>query len=447
MIMEFRQEVKEHLESKNIFVEDKYDEFIYVGMILSELFNNEKSEKSIRVGYLEGDLEQYKDDFNLLFSLKNSSENYYTEKYSNLEEDQVLKKWFNDNLRLNSSFYYGELNGKVHCIVFIDYINLRNLTTISSLIPKITRSLFSKEQRAAKVDFLRSLIQHKGARDTEKLLEEKSDIDWQKIKEEKKRKDLIKCMQHANKARRQRASRDIEDKKRRARELLDNYSRLMESISDLQYTLFAQNDEEISESLQLLMDFLCTNPSIEIRNTCNNRIVYNVFTTISNYDIDMFKVHYDKTDKNIYREIPKDDRSDMQELLKLIFLDRKYTIPCSAEFELTIDNCSSLDVPYDITSRMENDYPDYIPQPHAVRYNCYGQFPKLWNEALDNGDYLGAIMISMSLAQNINWTDGAVSSWLVTEIYKKKYIKDAEGNLYSGKQLIKKKREDGGWSV
>ena len=90
----------------------------------------------------------------MLFSSKNTSEDFYKSKYEGLEEDKVLKKWFEDNLRMKGGFYYIELDGKVYSLIFIDYINARNIVAISSLIPKITKNLISKEQRAAKLEFL-----------------------------------------------------------------------------------------------------------------------------------------------------------------------------------------------------------------------------------------------------------------------------------------------------
>lgn len=446
-MMEFCREIREHLAAKNIHVGDKYEEFIYTGMILSELFDHEVQEKSIKIDYLEGSLEEYDSDFNLLFSSKNTSEDFYKSKYEGLEEDKVLKKWFEDNLRMKGGFYYIELDGKVYSLIFIDYINARNIVAISSLVPKITKNLISKEQRAAKLEFLRGLIQKNQSMEIQSFLKEHTDIDFDNLAEIKKRNDLFKCIQHANKIRRKNAQNDIKRKKDKAAELLDEYRNLMDAISDLQYSLFVKEDDEISEGLQLLIDFLCTNPLIEIQEIRDNKIRYDVLTTINNYDLDIFEMHYNDVGKHMYIDIPQDAREDMMELLKLIFIERKFEVPCSASFELTIDNSSSMNPMRNYESELRDRYPQRIPQPHSVAHNCYGNFPTLWNEALQNGDYLNAIIISMSLAQNMNWSDGTVSRWLVNKLYEKKYIKAADGKMYTGKSLIKRKREGGGWNV
>lgn len=446
-MMEFQREIRAHLATKNIHVGDKYEEFIYTGMILSELFDHNAQEKSIRVDYLTGTLEEYDSDFNLLFSEKNSSEDFYKEKYEGLEEDKVLKKWFEDNLRMKGGFYYIELNGKIYSLIFIDYINARNIVAISSLVPKITKRLVSKEQRAAKLEFLRGLVQKNQSSEIQTFLKEHTDIDFDKLREEKKRNDLFKCIKHANKIRRRNAQDEIKRKKERAATLLEDYNILMNTISELQYSLFAKEEDEISEGLQLLIDFLCSNPLIDIREVRENKIRYDVLTTISNYDLDIFKMHYNDVRKHMYLDIPQDAREDMMELLRLIFIERKFEVPCSASFELTIDNSSSMNPIRNYESELRERYPKYVPQPHSVVHNCYGNFPPLWNEALENGDYLNAVFISMSLAQNMNWSDGTVSRWLVNKLYEKKYIKAADGKMYTGKSLIKKKREEGEWNV
>ena len=102
-----------------------------------------------------------------------------------------------------------------------------------------------------------------------------------------------------------------------------------------------------------------------------------------------------------------------QQLLKDLFMNKKYTLQIESDIMLDLANKSFRYVP--INNLVTTDNMQGIPNPHHLYYNCWGDNQPTIHRALQEGDYLQAILTAFAAMAGLNLSDTAVLDKFVRE--------------------------------
>lgn len=107
----------------------------------------------------------------------------------------------------------------------------------------------------------------------------------------------------------------------------------------------------------------------------------------------------------------------LQQLIKDVFLNKKYTLNIESGIQINLDTHTFRYVrptQYGIYSHNAKG----IPNPHHEYYNCWGDNQPIIHQALNNSDFLTAILTAFAAMAGINLSDTAVIEKFVTrELY------------------------------
>ena len=137
--------------------------------------------------------------------------------------------------------------------------------------------------------------------------------------------------------------------------------------------------------------------------------------------------------------VPEQFRETLTKFFEDVFVNNKYTIYTYTPLKLFLMDSGRCD----IRVQNENNHVN-IPQPHLVRYGCFGTYKKLLEEAKNKADLVGILNIVGASSQNFNLTDSTVLGTFLynlctTEQKDFKSIKNNEtGEFISFEDYMKK---------
>lgn len=430
MLNKYANEIKDLLASKNIFYND--NKYCCIALLIDKLNDGKISDKSIGI-YTDTNSELK--DYNIIFvdrldeSIKDVS-----------DRDNVLTAYFKSQLKYEVDFYF-QSNENIN----ICYINTKELSGYSnsllfmrlvcSLVPKFLKGYYSSEKIIENKELLKNIIDSSDFYDYIKTI---CLVDFDALELNYKKKQIENCVKSANKRRLKNAERDIEDFRRRQRDLLRTYNELTDKIND-SLNLMAgsrEREKEEEEQVALLSEFMLENPCINVRNFDENKIIYDVITTISFFSMESFDAHVNNLNGNMFTNNDRYPAEKIHKLLIEIFKERKYKVSVAGTYILCIDRTSYIDCGVSSYSDICDTYPHAMPAPHQTMFHCVGDFPSIWNEALNDGNIIGAIQATIGLVQNLNWADTTVTSEFVHTLLERKCILDSNGDYYNGAELI-----------
>lgn len=125
-------------------------------------------------------------------------------------------------------------------------------------------------------------------------------------------------------------------------------------------------------------------------------------------------------DQNAFDAIANNPRSDLNKnpeksmLLKAIYSN-------TPSLELWTDTWCRVKLTEAKCERFLTNNYKLLPQPHIYAANCWGDNRSYIEKALIQGEYINAIEQIIAATKNLNWFDGAITSWLLDAISSAEY--------------------------
>lgn len=445
----YQEQLLEYLSTKNIFIEpDRTREsanYIPLGLVIDRL-NYESHIEDIHIGINTTEIHSR---YNLLF-VSNLDEDFIKE----CEQDKVLEAFFKNmgfDLQICHQFvklYGDEPPTQVCWVTTNDSMTYTPscIACITTIIPRLFKDLWSKEVISANMDWLNVLSQKMSSpADMEDyIFKEVALIDINNLENNWRNERIKKAMEFSRRQFINKQQSLMKDIRIKQRSLLEQYNELTDQLNESIRILNLNTDVDSDDNYENLMDYLNSNRFIQISEFFNNTIFYDVVTTISLYNIDDYKRAIDNINSAIYNASYKFviSNDEVHKLFDEIFLDKKYKVHVAGSYELYCDDIFSIQMKHSNASALCKEHPNILPAPHLTRFGCSGDFAPQWNEALNDGNLIGALQSTVGLVQNINWADAIVVGQFVTDMFTYKCIEDADGNFFNAKELIEKNRGD-----
>ena len=108
------------------------------------------------------------------------------------------------------------------------------------------------------------------------------------------------------------------------------------------------------------------------------------------------------------------DQDTFKTLLKHIFIDRSVTVLMCASYVFQFDG-DSVNINIDSSSNMPPELKGYMMNPHSMGNNCWGDHSRNLSEALEDGDYAGAVGVCLAATAQLTLHDVSTrkfSEWL-----------------------------------
>ena len=181
---------------------------------------------------------------------------------------------------------------------------------------------------------------------------------------------------------------------------IQNYMGTLRDIKG-EYLLYKLEDQ--SSKVEELKTFLrsCGNKISYI--SCSNNALYMIYNTeMLFFDENLIKPYFNSHRENTITRA----NSAIQQLMKDIFIDKKYTlqITTGAKFDLYNNRVCW----YDPTNIYNTRQLQGIPNPHHRYYDCWGDNEPYIRRALADKDYITAIGTTFAAMSGINLADTAV---------------------------------------
>lgn len=374
-------------------------------------------------------------DYNILFITQDVDPLSFFDDKKASENYKAVTTFLGMNGTPGVKIFTGKRYNKELLVIRLSFIDKASMIHVTSLLPAILKNVFTEESVKTNKEFLKSLSTAPLNDCIDILIKQCNHIDFEGIYRRQLAQNLSECFKYQSYARAQRIDNEIEELRSELERLDRKREECVNQLNEHLYIQSHGNDDNDHDE-NILIDYLLNNKQVEIVSTCDNMINLAISTYLLSYDELAYESCVESGRTDYFYDIPSEHYEKMKKLCHEIFVDQKYRIRSKTYFVITIDYISKIE-----SLKTQPDESEHrIISPHAY-YSCHGNFPSLWDECLKNQNYIGAIDYMTSFAGNINWSDGTVSRRLINSIYRYECIEDADGNIYSGKELIKK--EDG----
>lgn len=213
---------------------------------------------------------------------------------------------------------------------------------------------------------------------------------------------------------------EIDSKRRDIESYNDRVSQMLSELRELNYKLVGLRSviESHKEDSQL-MDYFLIDHRLGLENADSGDLRFTVKGYITDYDEDQVEGCLDNPRSIIY-DVPSGERiskEDMALLIRAIFLDREIKLRTCAAFVLSAGGGRiSCDAQED--KRWPAEFSTYMPNPHHQHYGCMGEFKRMINKLLQDGDYVGAVVQCETSCDSITWSDITVMQRFMNNMYR-----------------------------
>lgn len=339
----------------------------------------------------------------------------------------------------NMRFYINEEDRSV--VVFVDNLNLRLYHYVQSLISRLLPWYFKDNPLTDQErELVKSLIQ-KTATAYERLIEEfasKYDFRGKKIEKLLSGFETAAKRQHLNNVERELGNieNSIDRNVSQYREFIrQRETKMLEKAGLIAQINSGTNDSEIS-------DYFICNKHLDPVRVNSTQLEFIVKCYLENFDVEMYERissnfdGYMYYDYDVTNEVFQDVKI-RKKLMDAIFADEPLLkIKTCAHY--TIDLTGYVDAHSGYQYPIE--YNDMLPNMHIQRYSCLGNQKPLIEEALRNGDNIGAIEQCVCSAKSINVGESATFPYVLRALFAsgaKKIIELPDGTSCSPTEALR----------
>ena len=217
------------------------------------------------------------------------------------------------------------------------------------------------------------------------------------------------------------------------------YGRMRECEGKL---LRIEEDPELKEKIKEALEY--TSKSKLITNFTilpeERKIEGKIDAPIRYFDPEYAKALYKNLSDGTHRK--KDDLKVFKQIFSKLFIEDKYTLYCSTNFQISLYTNDNTPITFRILQRESGSTLTYLGQPHLNGYSCLGNNKIEAQKACNDLDLLGLLTVLTTSAQNFNLTDSAVFNYFKEDLLytfpDKETIRDNEtGKWYSFNDLYR----------
>ena len=163
---------------------------------------------------------------------------------------------------------------------------------------------------------------------------------------------------------------------------------------------------EESEDNSEIMDYFLCNKRLFLTNVEDNgTIEFFVKDYVTYFDEDMVKQVLGNKRSYIYSRSSNYDKSDVEKLMRAIFIDQTLKLKFCAAYMLDIRNQRVRALSgYDFGSDIVGAIPNY----HIQEYSCLGNYERIINESMRKNDYIGVLEQCVASCKSLNFSDSTV---------------------------------------
>ena len=201
-------------------------------------------------------------------------------------------------------------------------------------------------------------------------------------------------------------------------------------------------DESESRDLELRSYFI-NNKHVDIADT-DGRIVFTTKGYLSMWEdepVDSI-INYDRSGLYTTGLVNKFSKEDRKLLATAIFKDRSIKLRICSAYYIDIEGASMGGIN---SFNYPASYADYMPNPHIDKFRCIGQYEQIFNECVQNGNYIMAVDQAIMSSASINMIEGMVFNELFDRMFgrscTKKYLELPDGRCVDTDGAIKYLRE------
>jgi len=343
-------------------------------------------------------------------------------------------------------FYIRKLDGLFYIggnstMIFLDYLDIRRFHALQMMIPKYLPMLFAGSPLSDKETALLKCLGVRSSDEYERLIEQfalRLDMRGEIIRTRLKGFETVFEQEQACQVK-----RIIEKYQRDYRTTLDNLRCTLNSIQDQQIILAGLQsridcgDREESE----LMEYFLCNKQLSVIRVKGTELEFVVHGYTDIFDEEAFDIYAGNPSSYLYRGISGNvTKGGMERLYRAIFGGGAYKLRVCAAYRVDMRNS--------VMPLSDYVFPPesltYLPNPHIQRFGCIGGYASRFAKYMHNRDYVGAIDQAAVSARNLNFHDSTVMETLAHALSHTaiKCIEDADGNLMTPKEAIKRLEEE-----
>ena len=180
-------------------------------------------------------------------------------------------------------------------------------------------------------------------------------------------------------------------------------ARMMKEMNQIKANYLFQITMEEDQKLKDLQDYLKTcKDKVSYIKAENNALTLIYRTQLIYFEEDLLKPYFRSSRSNVVTQAAK----WKQQLMKDLFINKKYTLQIESSIMLDLANKSFRYIP--VTNLISTSQLQGIPNPHHNYYNCWGDNQPIIFKAIQDGDYLQAILTAFAAMSGLNLSDTAV---------------------------------------
>jgi hypothetical protein len=202
-------------------------------------------------------------------------------------------------------------------------------------------------------------------------------------------------------------------------------------LANLTDTYTNRDKRSVGVAAREFIDYLNTNPAIEIIEVSSCQIHFVVKTTFEFFDYELLRTLIDDPQSYYNNHRTVIQYPALTKTLERIFDTRDLSLQAHSEWVLKVDETKGLE----LEAVTECSTPaNYISNPHLKKFGCVGTYLKYLTAACERGDMIGLVSYCIAITQSLNFADAMVIQHLLTYIANAYYctvLKTPDGMLIS----------------
>lgn len=225
-------------------------------------------------------------------------------------------------------------------------------------------------------------------------------------------------------------------------EQINDYSRRLYDLQIRMSGLITKLSEDTKDSE--VMDYFVANKRLVLENVVGTELRFGVKDYLEYFDPEAAKTYIRNKSSFFYTNKPMGyalSNSDIEELLKLLFVDQKLRIRFCAFYNIDLRGSVSAISHHTFSA----EYDNFMPNPHIQSFHCLGGYDREIRKCLGKGDVVGGIEQCIASAKSLNFHDSPVMREFMGYFYStrtKPFIELPDGTMVGPIDAVKWIKEE-----